>query len=57
MFNRKSTATETTVTVQDGVIAEAWGYSLTAWAQLTDSERADMRSRIVYAPHFSTATA
>jgi hypothetical protein len=52
MFNRKNTpVTEVPrVTVQDGVIAEAWGLSLTEWAALTDAERRDLRNRVAYAP-------
>jgi hypothetical protein len=53
MFNRKkSPVTEAPlVTVQDGRIAEAWGYSLTEWAALTDAERRDCRDRVIYAPN------
>jgi hypothetical protein len=52
MFNRKSSPAEApAVTVQDGAIAEAWGYSIWAWTALTDAERADLRNRIMYAPN------
>jgi len=56
MFNRKEAQAPDAaldITVQDGVIAEAWGRTLTEWTALTDAERQDLRSRVVYAPNFS----
>jgi hypothetical protein len=52
MFNRKKTpVTEVPrVTVQDGVIAGAWGLSLMEWAALTNEQRRDLRNRVAYAP-------
>ena len=46
------TATRSTVTVQDGVVAEAWGLTDWQWSVLTDSQRTDYRDRVVYAPNF-----
>lgn len=55
MFGHKETSAAPTVTVQDGVIAGAWGLTDWQWSTLTDSARADYRDRVVYAPNFATA--
>jgi len=57
MFGKSAPKESPRVTVQDGVIAEAWGHSITEWVALTDEERRDLRNRIVYAPNLATATA
>lgn len=41
------------ITVQDAYMARQWGFTDWQWSNLTDSDRADYRSRIVYAPGFS----
>lgn len=41
------------ITVQDSNMATQWGFTDWQWAALTDSDRADYRDRIVYAPNFS----
>ena len=46
------TVTRIAVSVQDGVVAEAWGLTDWQWSVLTDSQRADYRDRVVYAPNF-----
>ena len=45
------------VTVQDGLVAGAWGYTLQEWMQLTDAERRHCRANVVHAPRSTTATA
>jgi len=49
-----STRPIATITVQDANMARQWGFTDWQWATLTDAERADFRSRIVYAPNFNT---
>lgn len=41
------------ITVQDALMAQQWGFTDWQWSALTDSERADYRDRIVYAPNFN----
>lgn len=47
-----STAPVQRVSVQDSEMAREWGFSDWGWSALSDAERADLRSRIVYAPGF-----
>lgn len=39
------------ITVQDANTATLWGLTDWQWSTLTDTERADYRDRIVYAPN------
>lgn len=36
----------------DAAVAAAWGISPYSWMMLSDSNKADYRDRIVYAPNF-----
>lgn len=40
------------ITVQDSTVAAAWNLTDWQWSVLTDTERADLRSRVAYAPNF-----
>jgi len=58
MFGKKNSPAEAPlVTVQDGVIAEAWNLTPDEWAALTDAKRADLRNRVIYAPNLHTVSA
>ena len=59
MFGKKNSPVTAAplVTVQDGVIAEAWNLTPAQWAALTNSERADLRNRVIYAPNLHTVSA
>ena len=59
MFGRKISPTPAAplMTVQDGVIATAWGFSDTEWLAFTDAERRDYRDRVIYAPNLRTVSA
>lgn len=42
------------ITAQDSYVASLWNLSDGQWMAATDSERQDMRDRVVYAPNFKT---
>lgn len=44
--------TATQITVQDSHVASQWNFTDWQWSTLTDTERADYRSRVVFAPNF-----
>lgn len=56
MFGRKNTPAPTAplMTVQDGVIAGAWGISDEEWLNLSTETKQDYRDRVIYAPNLHT---
>jgi len=56
MFKRNAVAEAPAqrITVQDSIIATAWGITSWQWLALTATERHDYRDRVVFAPFFNS---